>query len=350
MATITRFFGLRHLRCEPSAHVLQTRRGRTVRSGRGLTFWFWPLVNSLAEVPCDDRDETFLFHARSKDYQDVTAQGVITYRIKDPAVCATRIDFSIDMRTGHHLKKPIDQLSQLLVQSAQQHAWRCIAEAPVRELLAEGVTRLRANIAEGLAADVNLQALGLEIASVRVSKVAPTAELEKALQAPEHEAIQQTADEAIFQRRALAVEKERAIQENELQNRIELAKREEQLITQQGQNQRKQAKEEAEAERIEAEGQAERKRMGAFAEADAIRTVETVRVDTERTRMDIYRDLPPAAMWGLAAQEFAGKLQKIEHLNVSPELLTPLLANLVEAGTRRLEAAPKAPAPKPERK
>ncbi len=185
---------------------------------------------------------------------------------------------------------------------------------------------------------------------MRVSKVAPTAELEKALQAPEHEAIQQTADEAIFQRRALAVEKERAIQENELQNRIELAKREEQLITQQGQNQRKQAKEDAEAERIEAEGQAERKRMGAAAEADAIRTVETVRVDTERTRMDIYRDLPPAAMWGLAAQEFAGKLQKIEHLNLSPELLTPLLANLVEAGTRRLEAAGKAPAPKPERK
>ena len=33
------------------------------------------------------------------------------------------------------------------------------------------------------------------------------------------------ADEAIFQRRALAVEKERAIQENELQNRIELARR-----------------------------------------------------------------------------------------------------------------------------
>ena len=40
------------------------------------------------------------------------------------------------------------------------------------------------------------------------------------------------ADEAAFARRAMAVEKERAIQENELQNRIELAKKEEGLIEQ----------------------------------------------------------------------------------------------------------------------
>ena len=53
---------------------------------------------------------------------------------------------------------------------------------------------------------------------------------------PTREAIQQAADEATFQRRAQAVEKERAIQENELQNKIELARREEQLIAQKGQH------------------------------------------------------------------------------------------------------------------
>lgn len=95
MATITTLLGMRHLRSEPSVHVLQNRHGKLIRSGRGLSFWFWPLVNSIAEVPCDDRDETVLFHARSRDYQDVTTQGVITYRIKDPVSCSARIDFSI---------------------------------------------------------------------------------------------------------------------------------------------------------------------------------------------------------------------------------------------------------------
>ena len=41
---------------------------------------------------------------------------------------------------------------------------------------------------------------------MRVAAVAPTAEMEKALQQPTREAIQQNADEATFQRRALAVE------------------------------------------------------------------------------------------------------------------------------------------------
>ena len=51
---------------------------------------------------------------------------------------------------------------------------------------------------------------------MRVAAVAPTSEMEKALQQPTREAIQQDADEATFRRRALAVEKERAIAENEL--------------------------------------------------------------------------------------------------------------------------------------
>jgi len=51
--------------------------------------------------------------------------------------------------------------------------------------------------------------------------------MEKAMEAPIRECIQQEADEAAFARRALAVEKERAIKENELKNQIELAKRDE---------------------------------------------------------------------------------------------------------------------------
>jgi hypothetical protein len=46
--------------------------------------------------------------------------------------------------------------------------------------------------------------------------------------------------------------------------------------------------------------------------------------------------MPAAVLAGLAAQELAGKLQRIEHLNITPELLGPLLANLLEAGTKRL--------------
>ena len=337
MATITRLFGIRHLRSEPSQHVLQFRNGKLVRSVRGAAFWFYPLSTSLAEVPCDDRDETFLFHTRSSDFQDVVAQGVITYRVTNPETLAERVDFSIDVVTGRFRKTPLEQLSQSLVQAAQQHAWDYLTSTPVRGILSDGVEQVRERIAAGLAGDQGLLAMGIEIVAVRVSSVTPDADLEKALQAPTHEAIQEEADEATFQRRALAVEKERAIQENELQNRIELAKREEALIAQHGLNERNTATEAAEAARIAAEAQAQRNRLAAEAKADGIRSVEAARVDAERERMAIYRELPTHVMMGLAAQELATKLNSIEHLNVTPELLSPMLTRLLRAGTDKLE-------------
>ena len=84
MAEIRQFLWMRHLRAEPSVHVLRFKRGRLTQSGRGLAFWFLPMSASVAEVPMDDRDLHFLFHARSRDFQDVTVQGVAAWRVTDP--------------------------------------------------------------------------------------------------------------------------------------------------------------------------------------------------------------------------------------------------------------------------
>jgi hypothetical protein len=65
--------------------------------------------------------------------------------------------------------------------------------------------------------------------------------VEKALRTPAREQIQRNADRATCERRGLAVERERAIAENELQNQIELARREEQVVAQRGANARRQA-------------------------------------------------------------------------------------------------------------
>ncbi|MCK6478860.1 MAG: band 7 protein [Planctomycetaceae bacterium] len=336
MAQIICFPVFRHLRSDPSHHVLHFRGGRLVRGGRGTSFWFHPLSASIAEVPCDDRDLAFLFHGRTSDFQDVTTQGVITYRVVDPEILARRVDFSIDPSRGTWKHAPLDQIAQLLTQLAQQFAWDYIVHTPVNEVLAEGMVQVGDRIRAGFAGHGPLPKMGIEIVSVRVSGVAPTADLEKALQTPTREAIQQRADEATFQRRAMAVEKERAIQENELQNRIELARREEALITQQGQNGRRLAREKAEAGAIESEALAARRKLEAATKADGIRTVEGARGEAERERMAIYRDMPVPVLMGLAARRFAGKLRRIDHLNLGPDLFGTALTDLIEAGTRRL--------------
>jgi regulator of protease activity HflC (stomatin/prohibitin superfamily) len=337
MAQMAKLLWWRFFRGEPTAHVLQYKRGRLVRSGRGLGFWFLPLGTALAEVPLEDQELTFFFTAASSDFQEVSAQGVVHFRVRDPAVLAERVDFSVDLSTGRWQEDPIDRLVGLVTQLAQESSSAWLGSLPIRKVLEAGPDALRKAIHSGLVADEGLREMGLDIVATRVSAVKPSSEMERALQMPTREAVQQQADEATFARRALAVEKERAIQENELHNRTELARREEALIAQRGQNARRQATENAESRRIEVESQGQMRRLEAEAEAEQIRVVEQARVTAERERMDIYRELPSAAMVGLAARELAGKLHTIEHLSVGPELFGPLLSRLMQAGAERLE-------------
>ena len=338
MALISRYPFVSHLRSEASSHVIRYRDGHPVRSGRGLAFWFRPLDTAIAEIPLDDQELSFLFHGRSADLQEVVAQGIVTYRVTDPDVLASRIDFGLDLELGLHTKTPLDQIAARLTGLAQQHCWAVMASTPLRELVADGVGRLRDAIGAGLAADDGLSDMGLAIESVRVSAVQPSAEVEKALAAPTRERISAEADEAAFARRAAAVDKERAIAENELANRIELARREATLVEQEGANERSKAAESAAAARITAEGNARTRTIGAEAEAASIRLIQGERNAAERERIAVYRDLAPAVLMGLTAREFAGKIETIEHLNLTPDLLGTVLTDLLAAGTRRLEA------------
>jgi regulator of protease activity HflC (stomatin/prohibitin superfamily) len=338
MARITHLPLVAHLRADASSHVIRYRNGEVVRAGRGLAFWFRPLDTAIAEVPLDDRELPFLFHGRSSDVQEVVTQGIVTFRVVDPETLAARIDFGLDLATGRHARTPLEQLSDRLTQLAQQHAAELISTTPLRELVAEGVARLRDRIGSGLAGDAHLADMGLAVVSVRVNAVEPSAEVEKALAAPAREEISQEADEAAFARRAAAVDKERAIAENELANRIELARREADLVEREGANERRRATEKAAASRIATEGRAAERRIAAAADAEAIKVVEGERVALEIERLDSYRNLPAAVLMGLAAREFAAKIETIEHLNLTPDLLGNLLAELARAGTRRLEA------------
>jgi regulator of protease activity HflC (stomatin/prohibitin superfamily) len=336
MADIYGIGFFRHLRADATSHVLHYRNAKLVRSGRGAAFWFSPFAASLAEVPVDDRELTLALHGRSGDFQDVVVQGVLTYRIVDPERTAGRIDFTIDPRRGTWLRQPLEKLALVLSQLAQQHALACLQSAPLRELVTQGPERVRLEVEQALVPSSMVAQMGVEVVSVRISAVKPTPEVERALEAPMREHIAQEADEATFRRRALAVEKERAIAENELQNQIELARREEQLIEQQGLNEKRQAVDHAESARIAAEAGAGRVRIEGMAEAERITAVEGARGELERKRLGAYRSMPPAVLAALAAQEFATKIECIEHLNITPDLLGPLLSNLLEAGTKRL--------------
>ena len=123
MADIKKFPVLRHLRGDPSYHLLRYRGGNLIRRGRGIAFWFHPMNTSIVEIPMADRELPFLYHARSQDFQDITVQGVITFRVADPERLAERVDFSIDLKTGILVERPMEKLTGLVTELAQQFTW-----------------------------------------------------------------------------------------------------------------------------------------------------------------------------------------------------------------------------------
>jgi regulator of protease activity HflC (stomatin/prohibitin superfamily) len=346
VAEIRRYAFIRHLRSEQSSHVLLSRGGDVVRSGRGLSFWFFPMSSSVAEVPLDDRDLDILFRGRSSDFQEITTQGVITWRVIDADRLAERLDFTVDLTGGSWTQQPLDQVGQLLTELAQQEAWAWVSSHTVAEVLRDGIGALRTELTRALREADELAAMGLEVVTVRIADVSPTSEVDKALSTPTREAIQQEADKARFERRAIAVERERAIAENELNNRIELAKREEELIQQQGANERRRVSEQAESKLVAARGaaealtvsvssEAEATKQRADADAEAQRLVGLAEAETERARMAIYQELSSEILMALAARELAANLPSIEHLNLSPDLVGPALTRLADGLGKR---------------
>ncbi|MEU5535469.1 SPFH domain-containing protein [Streptomyces sp. NPDC020362] len=375
MADITRRLGWRHLRGAPTAHIRHHRSGTLVHDGPGLSFWFRPLTAALSEVPVDDRELAMTFHARTSDFQDVSVQATVTYRIADPAVAAARLDFSVDPDTGAWRGTPLEQLGTLLTETAQQHALDVLARTPLSAALADGVTAVRERVAAGLGAEPRLPATGIEVVAVRVMALRPEPEVERALRTPARELIQQEADRATYERRAVAVERERTIAENELASRIELARREEQLVEQRGTNARREAEEQAAADAVRARAEAERSvtlaraeaaRSVELAEAEAARTLKLTEAEAARSlklaeaeaaraeriaraEAEGAREVGEAraqaqAAWlrvhaeagidgtvtlqALTATRLAENLPRIDSVTVSPDVLTGLLAKL----------------------
>ncbi|WP_328479210.1 SPFH domain-containing protein [Streptomyces sp. NBC_00377] len=383
MADITRRLGWRHLRGAPTAHVRHHRSGKLVHDGPGLSFWFRSLSAALSEVPVDDRELAMTFHARTVDFQDVTVQATVTYRVSDPAVAAARLDFSIDPDTGVWRSAPLEQLGTLLTETAQQHALDVLARTSLSSALVDGVTSVRERVAAGLAAEPRLPATGIEIVAVRVVALRPEPEVERALRTPAREQIQQEADRATYERRAVAVERERTIAENELASKIELARREEQLVEQRGTNTRREAEESAAADKVRAEAEATRSvrlaeaeaarsvklaeaeaakqvrlaeaeaqrterltvaeaaRTVRLAEAEAARSVQLAHAEAQAARevgearaqaqaawLRVHADVDVATLHALTGTRLAENLPRIDSVTVSPDVLTGLLSKL----------------------
>jgi regulator of protease activity HflC (stomatin/prohibitin superfamily) len=328
MATIKRYPWISHFLGSPTGYVVHLQKGAIRHRGVGQAFWFRPAASVLSEVPVDDQELPTLFHAITRDHQDVSIQANVTYRFVDAVSVANRLDFGLQ-QAGPATSGGKEQVATIIGQLCQSHAIDHIATTTLAQSLERGVSELRQLLTEALGTDTRLVSTGIEILGVQVLAVRPESEVERALQTPVREQLQAEADRAVYERRAVAVERERTISENEMASQIELASRRERLVAQEGANARREAEEQAAAGLVQANAEAERRGIGATAEANKIRLVGEAEAAREAATMEVYRGMDQATLLALAVREAAGSLPNIGNLTVTPDLLSGALAGLI---------------------
>jgi len=333
-------FGLRFVKVQPTTYLLQHRRGKIVREGVGLSFFYYGPTTSLVAVPVVSTDTPFIFQETTADFQAVTIQGQVTYRVSEPKRLAGLLNYTLAPNGQTYASEDPEKLPERVIHVINVLARAELQKLPLREAIRASDELVKA-VKAGLVAAEEITSLGLEVLGLSILAVKPTPETARALEADSREKLFREADEAIYARRNSAVEQERAIKENELNTEIAIENKKRQIREAQMEAERAVQEKESllKKEALEANIGLEDRRKNlvalaaenAHAEADAraygvSSTMKALgSADTKILQALASTGMKPEQLIAFAFQELAGKAEKIGQLNISPDLLRELL-------------------------
>ncbi len=332
-------FGINYIKFDSSKYVIHYSGGKIKREGRGLAFFYFAPSSSIVAIPMGSNDFQFIFNETTKDFQTVSIQGQITYKITNPKQLSEMLDFTVDAK-GFNKTSDSEKLSQRLINDAQTAASSFISSLTLREAL-KNAKVIESKISDGLKASRAVELLGVELLSSNILAVRPSPEMARALEAETREALQQEADQAVYLRRNFAVEQERKIKESELNTEIAVEEKKKQITEKKmesevlkEQNNRKIREMKMEAD-ISVEDQKKNlidiKVSNEKKEADSRgyvleTTLKPYKGMDWRTLMAIGKDASdPKMQMAIAFREMAENAQKIQNLNITPDLLQTMI-------------------------
>jgi regulator of protease activity HflC (stomatin/prohibitin superfamily) len=161
-------------------------------------------------------DLPFIFTESTSDYQTVTIQGQISYKVSNPKTLSDVLDFTVN-DNGQYKKNDIEKLNQRIVNEAQTSTSSFIHGIKLKDAIRSAKT-VEEQILAGLKSSLAVGMLGIEILGANILAITATPEMARALETETREKLQQEADQAIYERRNFAVEQERKIKESEYRN------------------------------------------------------------------------------------------------------------------------------------
>ncbi len=305
----------------PTEYVIHFAQGKVRREGRGLSFFYWVPTSSIVSIPVASSDLPFVFQLLTADFQTVTVQGQLTYRVVDPRRLAELLNFTITP-ARHYATDDPQKVGQRLINESQSAAAASVASLSLRDAL-RSAEPIGNAIISGLRESHSVQMLGVEPVRVSIVAVTPTPEMARALEAEARERLQQEADMAIYSRRNNAVAEERKIKESELNTEIAVEEKKRQI--RETQTQANIAIEERRKTLVDL--QAENERTSAETKAFALDAMLRPLASMDWEKLAVLGGAGADARVTIAHafRQLAANAEKIGALNITPDLLQSII-------------------------
>jgi hypothetical protein len=331
--------GLQFIKADPTVYLLQYQKGKVIRQGTGQSFFYFAPMTSLVAVPVASTDIPFIFKEVTADYQDITIQGQVVFRVADPVRLSQMLNFTLDAANQKYVSEDPVKFPQRIINQVQVLIRDELQYLSLREVL-KSTDALVKKVKETLTASGILKSLGIEVLDFSILAIKPTPETGRALEAGIREQLLKEADEAIYDRRNAAIEQERAIRENELNTEIAVENKQRQIRETQMdaeravQEKERLLREEAMAGKISLEQKnkelvqltVENARVEADAKAYSLSAVMDAlgKIDPKVINSLASIGMEPNQLIALSFRELAESAAKIGELNISPDLLREL--------------------------
>ena len=168
-------FAIKFIKVPPTSYLIQYRKGSVVLEGPGLSCFYFAPLTSLVIVPMASVEAPFIFNEVTADFQAITIQGQVTYRVEDPKKLAQLMDFTIDSRGRNYVSDDIEKLPKRVVNLIQVLMRAEVQNLPLRSALSAS-DRLVKTVMAGLISAKEVAALGLNVLGLSDSIDCPVPE------------------------------------------------------------------------------------------------------------------------------------------------------------------------------
>lgn len=334
-------FGFRFVKFQPSEYVMKVRNGKIVKEGVGLSFRYYAPTTSVIVVPVSSIDVPFIFEEITNDYQTVTVQGQLTYRIVDYRKTTQILNYTYNLRKNQYISDDPNKLAQRVINIAKVLTKKHLEQMPLREAI-QSSERLAQSITREIMQNAELEKLGIELMGFSVLAILPNKETMRALEAQAREQILRNADDALYERRNASIEQERRVKENELNTEIAVETKKKQIRETQLDAERSVSvkKNEIKEEQLQFDTMMEEKKQqltelsiaNAKSQADAkayemsavMKSLEGVNPALLQSMANM--GMNPDKLIAIAFQGLAENAGRIGQLNITPDLLQGLLS------------------------